>query len=68
LLLVRKERSERDITFLARLVERYGGIEYTARTARLYVNRGKKFLSALPDSKARAALLLLSDYIVLRSH
>jgi octaprenyl-diphosphate synthase len=68
LLLVRKERSERDITFLARLVERYGGIEYTARSARLYVNRGKKFLSALPDSKARAALLLLSDYIVLRSH
>jgi len=67
LLLARKERSERDITFLARLVERYGGIEYTARTARLYVNRGKEFLSALPDSKARAGLQSLSDYIVLRS-
>jgi geranylgeranyl pyrophosphate synthase len=66
-LLARKNRSERDIAFLARLVDRYGGIEYTARTARSYVNRGKEFLSALPDSKARESLLSLSDYIVMRS-
>jgi octaprenyl-diphosphate synthase len=67
-LLARKKRSTRDIAFLARLVQRRGGIEYTARTARSYVSRGKEILSALPDSKARAALMLLSDYIVLRSH
>jgi octaprenyl-diphosphate synthase len=66
-LLARKKRSERDIAFLLRLVERYGGIEYTARTARSYVDRGKRFLSGLPESKARAALLSLSDYIVSRT-
>jgi octaprenyl-diphosphate synthase len=66
-LLSRKKRSERDIAFLARLVERQGGIEYTARAARSYVDRGKRLLLALPDSRPREALLSLSDYIVLRS-
>jgi octaprenyl-diphosphate synthase len=66
-LLARKKRSERDIAFLLRLVERCGGIEYTARTARSYVDRGKRFLSGLPESKARAALMSLSDYIVSRT-
>lgn len=67
-LLTRKKRTDGDIAFLAGLVERNGGIEYTARAARSYVDRGKRFLSALPESKARAALLSLSDYIVSRSH
>jgi geranylgeranyl pyrophosphate synthase len=67
-LLARKKRSVGDIAFLARLVERTGGIEYTARTAGSYVARGKRYLSALPESNARAALLSLSDYIVSRSH
>jgi len=66
-LLARKDRSERDISFLARLVDRCGGIEYTARSAKRYVDRGKEFLEALPDSKAREALRSLSDYIVMRS-
>jgi geranylgeranyl pyrophosphate synthase len=48
-------------------VERTGGIEYTARTAGSYVDRGKRFLSAFPESKARDALLSLSDYIVSRT-
>jgi octaprenyl-diphosphate synthase len=68
MLLGREKRSEKDIFFLARLVERNGGIEYTARTARSYVDRGKRFLSGLPESRARAALLTLSDYIVSRTH
>jgi len=66
-LLSRTRPSEGDISLLVRLVKRNGGIEYTERTARSYVNRGKKFLSRLPDSKALAALLSLSDYIVSRS-
>ena len=67
-LLGRKQRSARDIAFLARLVERNGGIEYTSRAARSFVDRGKRLLSALPESNARAALLSLSEYIVSRSH
>ncbi len=68
MLLGREKRSEKDIIFLARFVERNGGIEYTARAARSYVDRGKRFLSGLPESRARAALLTLSDYIVSRTH
>ncbi|HZW36016.1 MAG: polyprenyl synthetase family protein [Deltaproteobacteria bacterium] len=61
------ERSDRDIAFLGRMVERHGGIPYTARAAKTFVNRGKRILSALPASRARGALLSLSDYIVSRS-
>ncbi|MBM2828988.1 MAG: hypothetical protein HW408_1520, partial [Actinobacteria bacterium] len=67
-LLAGKKRSERDIDFLARLVERNGGLEYTTRKALSYVGRGKRLLSLLPPSRARAALLSLSDFIVSRSH
>ncbi|MEK6779795.1 MAG: polyprenyl synthetase family protein [Candidatus Deferrimicrobiota bacterium] len=67
-LLGRGKCSEREISFLARFVEKNGGIGYTARTARFYVNRGKRFLAGLPESRARAALLTLSDYIVSRTH
>jgi len=67
-LLSGKKRSERDIDFLARFVERYGGLDYTTRKALSYVSRGKRLLSVLPPSRARAALLSLSDFIVSRSH
>ena len=67
-LLAGKKRSDRDISFLARLVERNGGLEYTMRAARSYVDRGKRLVSLLPPSNARAALLSLSDFIVSRSH
>ncbi len=62
-----KELSERDVAFLARLVENNGGIGYAARRAKAYVGRGKRLLSGLPDTTARAALASLSDYIVSRS-
>jgi len=62
-----KRPSERDVAFLARLVETNGGIGYAARRAAAYVGRGKRLLSGLPDSTARTALVSLSDYIVSRS-
>jgi len=62
-----KALSERDVAFLARLVENNGGIGYAARRAKAYVGRGKRLLSGLPDTTARAALVSLSDYIVSRS-
>jgi octaprenyl-diphosphate synthase len=66
-LLGRLKRSEKEISFLARLVKANGGIEYTTRTARSYVDRGTRLLAGLPKSRARAALLSLSDYIVSRT-
>lgn len=59
--------SERDVRFLARLVDRNGGIGYAARRAKAYVARGKRLLAGLPDTTARSALASLSDYIVSRT-
>lgn len=63
-----KALAETEVMFLAGLVERYGGIAYTARMARTYVERGKRLLARLPPSPARQGLMALSDYIVSRSH
>jgi octaprenyl-diphosphate synthase len=60
--------TEKEIAFLARLVEGNGGIDYTGRLARKYVAKGKRQLAGLPDSPARTALAILSDYIVSRTN
>ena len=65
--LVKKERGERDIAFLAGLVDRNGGVEYTALRAGDFIRRGKRYLRELPASKAREALVALSDYVVSRT-
>jgi len=62
-----RDPSERDVAFLARLVRDNGGIGYAARRAKAYVARGKRLLAGLPDTRARAALGSLTDYIVSRS-
>ncbi len=67
MILARRDPSERDVAFLARLVDNHGGIGYAARRAKAYVARGKRLLAHLPDTPARAALACLSDYIVSRS-
>jgi octaprenyl-diphosphate synthase len=67
-LLAGREMSEDGVSFLSGLVAKYGGIDYTRRLARSYVERGKRFVVPLPDSFARAALLSLSDHVVSRSH
>lgn len=59
--------SERDIGFLAGLVERGGGIGYTASRARWFAQRGKRQLASLPAGPARDGLLCLSDYVVSRT-
>ena len=63
----KKRLSAGDIAFLAGLVARHDGIGYTAARAREFVRRGKRFLSRLPDTPAREALLALSDYVLSRS-
>ncbi|MCL5884218.1 MAG: polyprenyl synthetase family protein [Deltaproteobacteria bacterium] len=66
-LLEGREIAEGEVAFLAGLVERHGGIAYTERLARAYVEQGKRLLARFPESPARRGLLALSDYIVSRS-
>ncbi|HEU5359848.1 MAG TPA: polyprenyl synthetase family protein [Candidatus Deferrimicrobiaceae bacterium] len=67
-ILDRRRFSDREITFLAGMVRRNGGLEYTRRRARAFVKRGKRLLAHLPAAPARDALASLSDYIVSRTH
>lgn len=66
-ILDRRKFNDREVSFLAKLVARNGGLEYTYRRARYFVNRGKRHLGSLPASPARDGLLALSDYIVSRT-
>ena len=67
-ILDRRKFSDREISFLAGMVRRNGGLEYTRQRARTFVSRGKRLLASLPASPARDALASLSDYIVSRTH
>ena len=64
--LAKKEREERDIAFLAGLVDQ-NGVDYTTSRANDFIRRGKRHLQTLPASKARDALAALSDYVVSRT-
>ncbi|MGA6993829.1 MAG: polyprenyl synthetase family protein [Candidatus Deferrimicrobiaceae bacterium] len=66
-ILDRRKFTGREVSFLAKMVARNGGLEYTGRRARYFVNRGKRHLGSLPASPARDGLLALSDYIVSRT-
>jgi octaprenyl-diphosphate synthase len=65
--LEKKEPGDRDVDFLAALVARHDGIGYAASRAREYVRIGKRYLTDLPDSPARSALIALSDYVTSRT-
>jgi octaprenyl-diphosphate synthase len=67
-ILERRRFTEREISFLARMVANNGGLEYTKRRAKDFVDRGKRFLTYLPASPARDGLASLSDYIVSRPY
>ena len=62
-----KKLTEPEIAFLAELVKRNGGVEYTVSRAEDFIRRGKQYLRPLPDSKAKDAMAVLADYVVSRT-
>ena len=66
-ILDRRRFSGREVSFLARMVSKNGGLEYTRCKAKSFVDRGKRFLAFLPASPARDGLSSSSDYIVSRT-
>lgn len=48
------------------LVHTYGGIDYTVKRARDYIDQAKTLLGAFAPSSHRNALMSLSDYVVTR--
>ena len=49
-------------------VESTGGIEYTAASARGYVQRARKALRDVPDTRFRAALASFAEFVVERTY
>lgn len=61
------EMSLDDFREVSGLVQRYGGIEYTATLARNYIDACKADLHSFGPSPVRAAMLELAEYVVTRS-
>lgn len=64
----KKDATEEQISESISLLEKSGSIEYARSRAEEMVARGKKALQVLPDSKAKATLLELADYMVRRQY
>ncbi len=64
----KKDATPEQIQEAISLLEKSGSIEYARSRAEEMVARGKKALQILPDSKAKATLLELADYMVRRHY
>jgi len=64
----KKDATPEQILESISLLEKSGSIEYARSRAEEMVARGKKALQVLPDSKAKATLLELADYMVRRPY
>jgi len=57
---------DQDLARVMGLLRNTGAFEYAMQKAREYSDRGKKALSVLPESEARATLCQLADFTVVR--
>jgi len=64
----KKDTTEEQISETISLLEKSGSIEYARSRAEEMVQKGKQALQVLPDSKARATLLDLADYMIRRRY
>jgi len=64
----KKDATAEEIREAIALLEKSGSIEYARARAEEMVEKGKRALEVLPDSKAKATLLELADYMVKRSY
>jgi geranylgeranyl diphosphate synthase type I len=64
----RRNASGEEIKQSIALLEKRGSIEYARSRAEEMVEKGKSALEVLPDTRAKAILLQLADYMVKRSY
>jgi octaprenyl-diphosphate synthase len=58
--------SIQDFNILIKLLDKYGGIEYTQKTATGYIDAAKKALSVFEPSPTKETLLDIADYALAR--
>jgi octaprenyl-diphosphate synthase len=57
---------EKDLATVVNLIRKYRGIDYTLEKAKEYVAKAKGFLNVFEDSKEKAALMSVADYVIER--
>ena len=62
----KKDATAKDIQEAISLLEKSGSIKYARSRAEEMVEKGKRALQVLPDSRARATLLELADFMIRR--
>ncbi len=50
------------------MLKECGAIDFASKMAKDFVEMGKKYLDALPDSNAKEVLLFLADYLITREY
>lgn len=64
----KKDATTEEISEAISLLEKSGSIEYARSRAEEMVEKGKRALQVLPDSKEKATLLALADYMIRRRY
>lgn len=62
----KKRVTRKDFQTIKKIIEKYEGIEYTARISREHIEDAKRLLAVFPDSVYKKALLDLASYIIER--
>ena len=60
--------SREEIERAVKKLEECGAIDYASKKAREFVEMGKSYLKALPDSEAKTLLMEIADYLITREY
>jgi octaprenyl-diphosphate synthase len=64
--LAKATSTRKDFRDVKKIIEKYGGLDYTLRTSKEHINTAKTLLGAFPASSYQRALIDLADYVVER--
>lgn len=62
--LLAKSISELQLQAVSAIIKRYGGLDYTLKLARSYVEKAKSHLDSFKHSIEKEAMLALADYVI----
>ncbi len=68
LITILQEENGENVPRAIEIFQKYGSIDYAHQIARDNVKRAQEQLMTLDDSPSRAALLMLADFVLERSH
>ncbi len=64
----KKQASPEEIEEAVRMLKEKGAIDYASSKAEEFVEKGKRRLEVLPDSKAKKLLIEIADYLIKREY